>query len=230
MLRIALPIAALALLAAASAAAEQSFGFGYIYREGQPTQGGPDAPPWTRAKVQGSFFGVPANKTLAGPATILPYDPALPAAALPIEKFGRYEREECTGQMSKYRSAQFPDLPGEAYRNYVSLKKELGQAWVSSTLLVHPAAPNAKTLPRQSVAAGDMPKGFPLATLEAAFDLSGGGKAEIVKVDYCCYNAAFDNAQCIKAGGKNGGARCTALFHKTKAGWRRLFFDRVEDC
>ena len=230
MLRLALPIAALALLAAAPAAAQQYFAFGHIDREGKETKEGPPAPPWTRTKVHASFVGVPAKKVLSGPVTILPHDPTLPAATLPIQKFEPYVREACTGQMSKFRAAEFPDLPGDAYRNHVSQDKVRGAAWVSLALVVHPPQPNAKTLAKQSVAAGDMPKGFPLATLEAAFDLTGSGKAEVVQVDYCCHNAAFDNAQCIKAGGKNGGARCTALFHKNKAGWRRIFMNRNEDC
>jgi hypothetical protein len=230
MLRLALSIAALAILAA-PAAAQQSFAFGHIDREGKETKEGPHAPPWTRTKVHASFFGVPAKRVLSGPVTILPHDPALPAAALSIQKFGPYEKEECTGQFSKYRTAELPELPGDAYRNYVSNDKaRRGAAWVSEALIVHPAQPNAKTLPKQSVAVADMPKGFPLATLVAAFDLSGSGKAEVVKVNYCCYNAAFDDAQCIKAGGKQGGAQCTALFHKNKAGWRRVFMDHVTDC
>src|SRR5262249_38986741 len=228
MLRFAVPFAALALLAAPAIA--QSFAFGHIDREGQETKEGPPAPPWTRAKVHANFFGVPAAKTLTGPATILPFDPALPPATLPIQTFGRYEKEECTGQMSKYRSATFPDLPGEAYLKYVQPDKQRGEALVSSVLVVHPAQPNAKTLAKQSVTPGDMPKGYPLAALEAAFDISGSGKAEVMKLDYCCRNPAFNDAQCIKAGGRDGGARCIALFHKTKAGWRRVFMDRNQDC
>lgn len=229
MLRLAVPFAALAILAA-PALAQQSFGLGYLDREGQPTKEGPDAPPWTKVRVHVGFFGVPAAKTLSGPVTILPHDPALPPATLTIQTFGKYEREECTGTLSRFRYAQLPELPGDAYRTYVQPDKRRGASWVASALIVHPAQPNAKTLPKQSLAASDMPKGFPLATLEAAFDLSGGGKAEIVKLDYCCYNPALGEQQCIKAGGKNGGARCSALYQKTKTGWRRLFFEQVADC
>jgi hypothetical protein len=113
---------------------------------------------------------------------------------------------------------------------YEQPDKLRGVAFAGRALFVHPAQPSAKTLPKQSVAQADMPKGFPLATLEAAFDLSGGGKAEVVRVDYCCYNPAFNDAQCLKAGGKNGGSKCFALYHKNKAGWRRVFMDRDEDC
>ena len=229
MLRLAVVLAALSLLAA-PAAGETYFAFGHIDRDGQETKEGPPAPPWTRTKVEASFFGVPAKTVLSGPVTILPHDPALPAATLPIQKFEPYRREECTGQMSKFRAAEFPELTGDVYRNYVSRDKERGAAWVSLALVIHPARPNAKTLPRQSVAAADLPKGYPLATLEAAFDLSGSGRPDIVQLDYCCYNPAFDNAQCIKAGGKDGGARCTALFQKNKAGWRRLYMARNADC
>ncbi len=228
MLRFAVTFAVLALFAVPAAA--QSFGFGWLEREGTETKEGPHAPPWTRTKARATFFGVPANKTLAGPATILPFDPALPPAALPIQTMGRYEREECTGQISKYRPVTFPDLPGEAYLNYVQPSKLQSAAFVGRTPVVHPAQPNAKTLPKQSVAQADMPKGFPLATLEAAFDLSGGGKAEVVRVDYCCYNPAFSEGQCIKAGGKNGGAKCFALYQRGKTGWRRVFMDRDQDC
>lgn len=228
MLRFAMTLAALALVAAPAAA--QNFGFGWIDREGAETKEGPPAPPWTRARAMGGFFGVPANKTLTGPATILPFDPALPPATLPIQKMGRYEKEECSGQFSKYRNVEFPDLPGAAYLSYVQPDKLRGAAFAGSTLIVHPAQPNAKTLPKQSVSQADMPKGFPLATLEAAFDLSGSGKAEVVRVDYCCYNPAFDQAQCIKAGGKDGGSKCFALFQRGKAGWRRLFRDRDDAC
>lgn len=228
MLRFAVTFAALALLAAPAAA--QNFGFGWLEREGTATKEGAHAPPWKRTKVEASFFGVPASKTLTGPATILPYDPALPAAALPIQKMGRYEKEECSGQMSKYRPVEFPELPGDAYLKYEQPDKLRPAPFAGRVLVVHPAQPNAKTLPKQSVAQGDMPKGFPLATLEAAFDLSGSGKAEVVRVDYCCYNPAFNEAQCIKAGGKNGGSKCFALYQKNKAGWRRVFQDRDEDC
>lgn len=228
MRRLAVTFAALALMAAPAAA--QSFGFGWLEREGTETKEGPHAPPWKRTKAQGGFFGVPASRTLAGSATILPFDPALPAATLPIQTFGPYQREECSGQMSKYRNATFPDLPGDAYLSYVQPDKLRSPAFAGQTLLVHPAQPRSKTLPKQSVAQADMPRGFPLATLTAAFDLSGGGKAEVVRVDYCCYNPAFNEAQCIKAGGKNGGSKCFALYQKGKAGWRRLFQDRDEDC
>jgi len=228
MLRFALAFAALALLAAPAAA--QHFGFGWLERVGTETKEGPHAPPWKRTKAQGGFFGVPANKSLAGPATILPFDPALPAAALPIRKLGPYVKQECDGQMSKYRDVEFPDLPGAAYLDYVQPDKLRGAAFAGSTLLVHPAQPNAKTLPKRSVAQSDMPRGFPLATLTAAFDLSGSGKAEVVRVDYCCYNPAFNEAQCLKAGGKDGGSKCFALYQKGKAGWRRVFQDRDEDC
>ncbi len=227
MLRFVLTIAALATFSAPAAA--QSFAFGWIDREGQETREGPHAPPWKRTKVQANFFGVPAAKSLSGPATILPHDPALPPATLPILTFGRYQKEECTGLMSKYRSAEFPDLPGEAYLRYVQPGQTRGAALVGAALVVHPARPAARTLPKQSVAAGDMPKGYPLATLEAAFDLSGGGRAEVVKVEYCCHNPAFTDAQCAKAGGRDGGARCAALFLKGKAGWRRVFMTRNED-
>jgi len=228
MLRFAVTVAALALLAAPAAA--QNFGFGWLEREGTETKEGPHTPPWKRTKVQGGFFGVPAAKTLLGPATILPFEPALPAASLPIRKLGKYEKEECSGQFSRYRNVEFPDLPGESYLQYVQPDKLRGAAFAGRALFVHPAQPNAKTLPKQSVTPGDMPKGFPLATLEAAFDLSGSGKAEVVRVDYCCYNPAFSEAQCIKAGGKEGGSRCFALFQKGKAGWRRVFMDRDQDC
>jgi len=228
MRRHSLALALLAILAAPAAA--QSFGFGWLEREGTETKEGPHAPPWKRTKAQGAFFGVPAQKTLAGPATILPFDPALPPAALPIQKMGRYEREECSGQFSKYRNIEFPDLPGDAYLTYVQPDKLRGPAFAGRTLIVHPARPNAKTLPKQSVAAADMPKGFPLATLEAAFDISGLGKADVVRVDYCCYNPSFDNAQCLKAGGKDGGSKCFALYQRNKAGWRRVFLDRDQDC
>ena len=228
MFRFAVTLAALALLAAPAAA--QNFGFGWLDREGAETKEGAPAPPWKRTKVQGSFFGVPAQKTLTGPVTILPFDAALPAASLPIQKLGKYEKEECSGQFSRYRNVAFPDLPGDAYLQYVQPDKLRGAAFAGRALFVHPAQPNAKTLPKQSVAAGDMPKGFPLATLEAAFDLSGSGKAEVVRVDYCCYNPAFNEAQCIKAGGKDGGSRCFALYQKNKAGWRRVFMDRDQDC
>ena len=228
MLRFAVTFAALALVAAPAAA--QNFGFGWLEREGTETKEGPHAPPWKRTKAQGGFFGVPANKTLTGPATILPFDPALPAAALPIQSMGRYEKQECDGKMSKYRDATFPDVPGEAYLAYVQPDKLRGAAFAGRMLMVLPAQPNAKTLPRQSVGQADMPKGFPLATLEAAFDLSDSGKAEVVRVDYCCHNPALDDAQCIKAGGKSGGSKCFALYQKNKAGWRRVFQDRDEDC
>ncbi len=180
MLRFAVTFAALALLATPAAA--QSFGFGWLEREGAETKEGPHAPPWKRTKVRGGFFGVPAAKTLSGPATILPFDAALPAASLSIQKLGRYEKEECSGQFSKYRNVEFPDLPGEAFLNYEQPDKLRGAAFAGRALFVHPAQPNAKTVPKQSVAPGDMPKGFPLATLEAAFDLSGSGKAEVVRV------------------------------------------------
>lgn len=228
MLRFAVTLAALALVAAPAAA--QNFGFGWLDREGTETKEGPHAPPWKRTKAQGGFFGVPASKTLSGPATILPFDPALPPATLPIQKMGRYEKQECDGQMSKYRNVEFPDVSGEAYLAYVQPDKLKGPAFIGRTLMVHPAQPNAKTLTKQSVAQADMPKGFPLATLEAAFDLSGSGKAEVVRVDYCCYNAAFNEAQCIKAGGKDGGSKCFALYQKSKAGWRRVFRDRDDAC
>ena len=228
MLRFAVTFAALALLAAPAAA--QNFGFGWLEREGVETKEGPHAPPFKRTKVQGGFFGVPAAKTLAGPVTILPFEPALPAATLPLQKLGKYEKQECDGKFSKYRNVEFPDLPGDAYLQYVQPDKLRGAAFAGRALFVHPAQPSAKTLPKQSVAQADMPKGFPLATLEAAFDLSGGGKAEVVRVDYCCYNPAFNEAQCLKAGGKNGGSKCFALYHKNKAGWRRVFMDRDEDC
>ena len=228
MRRIALTFAALVFIAAPAAA--QQFGFGWLEREGTETKQGPHAPPWKRTKAQGGFFGVPANRALAGPASILPFDPALPAATLPIQKLGPYEKQECDGQMSKYRDVTFPDLPGEAYLAYVQPDKLRGAAFAGRTLLVHPAQPKAKTLPKQSVAPIDMPPGFPLATLEAAFDLSGSGKAEVVRVDYCCYNPSFNTAQCIKAGGKDGGSKCFALYQKGKAGWRRVFQDRDEDC
>ena len=229
MMRFAFPFAALALLWITPAAA-QNFGFGWLEREGTETKEGPQAPPWKRTKAQGAFFGVPAQNTLTGPATILPFDPALPAATLPIQKMGRYEKEECSGQFSKYRNIEFPDLPGYAYLTYVQPDKLRGAAFAGRTLIVHPAQPNAKTLPKQSVAASDMPKGFPLATLEAAFDLTGLGKADVVRVDYCCYNPAFDDAQCLKAGGKDGGSKCFALYQRNKAGWRRVFLDRDQDC
>jgi hypothetical protein len=229
MIRFAASLAMLALLAA-PASAQQSFAIGHIDREGQPTKQGPHRPPWTRTIIQAGFFGVPANKTLSGAATILPHDPALPPATLPIKKFGPQVRDECLGQMSKYRQAEFPDLPGEAYRAYVGKDTKRGASFVSPVLIVHPARPNAKTLPKQSMTQADMPKGYPLATLEAAFDLSGSGQAEVVQLEYCCRDPAFDNAQCIKAGGADGGVRCTAIFQKGKAGWRRLFMERNEDC
>ena len=228
MLRFAVTFAALALLAAPAAA--QNFGFGWLEREGTATKEGPHAPPFKRTKVEGGFFGVPAAKTLSGPVTILPFEPALPAASLPLQKLGKYEKQECDGKFSKYRNVEFPDLPGEAYLQYVQPDKLRGAAFAGRALFVHPAQPNAKTLPKQSVAPGDMPKGFPLATLMAAFDLSGSGKADVVRVDYCCYNAAFDDAQCLKAGGKDGGSKCFALYQKNKAGWRRVFMDRDQDC
>ena len=228
MLRFAVTFVALALIAAPAAA--QNFGFGWLEREGTETKEGPHAPPWKRTKAQGGFFGVPANRTLSGPATILPFDPALPPATVPIQKMGPYEKQECDGRMSKYRNAEFADVPGEAYLAYVQPDKLRGAAFAGRTLMVHPARPRAKTLPKQSVAQSDMPKGFPLATLEAAFDLSGDGFAEAIRVDYCCYNPAFDDAQCLKAGGKAGGSKCFALYRKTKAGWRRVFMDRDEDC
>jgi hypothetical protein len=228
MLRFAVTFAALALFAVPAAA--QNFGFGWIEREGVETKEGPHGPPFKRAKVEGGFFGVPAAKTLSGPVTILPFEPALPAATLPLQKLGKYEKQECDGKFSKYRNVEFPDLPGDAYLQYVQPDKLRGAAFAGRALFVHPAQPGARTLPKQSVAPGDMPKGFALATLEAAFDLSGSGKAEVVRVDYCCYNPAFDEAQCLKAGGKNGGSKCFALYHKNKAGWRRVFLDRDQDC
>lgn len=173
---------------------------------------------------------MPAAKTLSGPVAILPFDATLPAAALPLQKLGKYEKEECSGQFSKYRNVDFPDLPGDAYLQYVQPDKLKGPAFAGRVLFVHPAQPNAKTLPKQSVTQADMPKGFPLSTLEAAFDLSGSGKAEVVRVDYCCYNPAFNDAQCLKAGGKAGGSKCFALYQKNEAGWRRVFMDRDEDC
>lgn len=228
MLRFAVTFAALALMAAPAAA--QHFGFGWLEREGTATRDGAHAPPWKRTMAKGGFFGVPANKALTGPATILPFDPALPPATVPIQKLGPYVKQECDGKMSKYRDATFPDVPGEAYLAYVQPDKLRGPAFAGRTLMVHPARPNAKTLPKQSVSQADMPKGFPLATLEAAFDLSGSGKADVVRVDYCCNNPAFDQAQCIKAGGKDGASKCFALFQRGKAGWRRLFRDRDDAC
>jgi len=228
MLRFAVTFAVLALLATPAAA--QNFGFGWLEREGTLTKDGAQAPPFKRTRVQGGFFGVPAAKTLSGPTTILPFDPALPAASLPIQRLDKYEKEECSGQFSKYRNVEFPELPGDAYLKYEQPDKLRGAAFAGRALFVHPAQPNAKTLPKQSVAQGDMPKGFPLATLEAAFDLSGSGKAEVVRVDYCCYNPAFNDAQCLEAGGKAGGSKCFALYQKGKAGWRRVFMDRDQDC
>ena len=228
MRRFAFAVAVLTLATAPVAA--QSFGFGWLEREGVETKEGPQAPPWKRTKVQGGFFGVPAQKTLTGDVTILPFDPSLPAASLPLKSLGRYEKEECSGQFSKYRNVEFDDLPGDAYLQYVQPDKLRGQAFAGRVLFLHAAKPGAKTLPKQSVAAGDMPKGFPLATLEAAFDISGLGKADVIRVDYCCYGAALDNAQCIKAGGKDGGNRCFALYHRNKAGWRRVFRDRDDAC
>ena len=84
MLRFAVTFAALALMAAPAAA--QNFGFGWLEREGTATKEGPHAPPWKRTMAKGGFFGVPANKTLAGPATILPFDPALPPAIVSFER------------------------------------------------------------------------------------------------------------------------------------------------
>ena len=84
MFRFALSVAALAMLAA-PAAAQQYFAFGHIDRDGQETKESPPAPPWTRTKVHASFFGVPAKTVLSGPVTILPHDPALPVATLPIQ-------------------------------------------------------------------------------------------------------------------------------------------------
>ncbi|MCW5773621.1 MAG: hypothetical protein KIT16_18410 [Rhodospirillaceae bacterium] len=228
--RLAVPAALLLIAAGAPASAQEYFGLGHIQREGTPTAAGPDGPPWKRVQVQASFVGVPAKTALSGPATILPHDPALPPATLPIRTMAPYQREECTGQISKYRRAEFPDLAGAAYRDYAATDKVRGPAFVGSVLVVYPAVPKARALPKQSVAAGDMPQNFPLSTLEAAFDLAGSGRAEIVQVRYCCYDAAFDEAQCIKAGGKNGGARCLAIYRKDKAGWRRVFFDHDQDC
>lgn len=231
MLRCALPVVVLASVAAtAPGAAQQSFGTGHVEREGAKTAHGPHVPPRTRIRVVAGMWRVPPRARLAGHATILSHDPALPALTLPIVKLHSYRREECTGELEKTRRVEFPDVLNDAYRAYVVKDSRRGPTALPAVLVVHPAAPNARTLTPQSVAAADLPDGFPLSTLEAAFDLSGSGKAEIVQLRYCCHDPRLDGAQCIKPGGKDGGSRCMALFHKGKAGWRRHFFAFDEDC
>jgi hypothetical protein len=230
MLRLVALAGLLAVLACAlPAAAQQSLGFGYIERKGTEAGEGKEVPPWTRIRIHGGFVALPAKKMLTGEATIVPFDPALPPINLAIKTLHPYQREECTGEMSKTRSIDFPDVTHEAYRSYVG-PDAAHQNSPGQVLIVHPVARKARSLPKQSVAAGDLPRGYPLATLDAAFDLSGGGKPEAVQLTYCCKNPRFDQDQCKKADKEGIGVTCTALFHKTKAGWSRLYMSHNQDC
>ena len=229
MLRVLSLSAVLALGLAAPAAGQHSLGTGYIERTGVG-EGEQQRPPWTKIQVHGGFYQLPAKKMLTGEAMIVPFDPALPAINLTIQKLHPYVREECTGEMSRTRNVDLPDVTNDAYRNYVAQGPNARQFAPGNVLIVHPPAPNAKSLPKQSVAAGDLPKGYLPGSLDAAFDITGSGKAEVVQLTYCCKNPRFDEKQCQGANTDRVAVTCTALFRKTKAGWQRVTMYYNLDC
>jgi hypothetical protein len=210
-----LAAAALALaFASAPAVAQEYFGIGSVQGDSDTKNAGGDpTPPWTRGKVDGSVYHKADTNPIAGEVTLVPHDPALAAVTVKIEKVRPRSTQACTETSSYMWGLDVPAIADPAWLGALAKDKD-GRLVV---LFAHPPKPKAKAVPIAAVKAADLPRGYPLQTLQHAFDLDGAGKVDLVQLAYCCGRPQLLGRRCPE------GNMCWGMFRRGPQGWRRIF-------
>lgn len=217
---LALAAAAFALvLAAAPAAAQEYFGVGSVSGESDTKNAaGEMQPPWTRGAINGSVYHKGNGLAISGEATLVPSDPALPTLPAKIAKVNPRSTQACTETSSYMWGLDLPAITDKAWLDAIAKSKDANVP----VLVVFPAKPKAKAVPNAGVKAADLPRGYPLQTLQRAYDLEGGGKVDLVQLAYCCGRPQVLGKRCPE------GNMCWGLFRRGPQGWRRVF--QEEEC
>jgi hypothetical protein len=201
-------------LAAAPAEAQEYFGIGSVAGESDSkTAGGDPARPFLRAKIDARVYHKANTNPIAGEVTLVPLDPALAAVTVKIEKVNPRSTQACTETSSYMWGLDVLAVTDPGWLAALGKDKDGGLA----VLAVHPPKPKARALPKAAVKAADLPRGYPLQTLQHAFDLAGSGKADVVQLAYCCGRPQLLGRRCPE------GNMCWGLFRRGPQGWRRIF-------